>query len=50
MHWISVKLLKGGKLYLPARLRKEMGLKEGERLLLVREGNKIILQPSDPLP
>ncbi len=41
----SVKLTKKGTVYLPAEIRKELGLKEGERLLISHEGGKIILQP-----
>ncbi|MFC1532323.1 AbrB/MazE/SpoVT family DNA-binding domain-containing protein [Thermodesulfobacteriota bacterium] len=34
-----------GYIVLPARLRKEMNLKSGTKILLSREENKIILQP-----
>ncbi|MCP4629906.1 MAG: AbrB/MazE/SpoVT family DNA-binding domain-containing protein [bacterium] len=34
-----------GYVVLPAKLRKEMNLKAGTRVLLTRENDKIILQP-----
>ncbi|RLB04748.1 MAG: AbrB/MazE/SpoVT family DNA-binding domain-containing protein [Deltaproteobacteria bacterium] len=45
MQPISVKISRRGYVVLPAKLRKEMKLKEGTYLLLSREGERIILQP-----
>ncbi len=45
MKVINVKLPKRGYIVLPAKLRREMGLKGDTYFLLTREGDKIILQP-----
>jgi len=45
MRVISVRLSKRGSIVLPAKLRKEMRLKEGSYFLLTQENDKIILQP-----
>ncbi|MEP7349790.1 MAG: AbrB/MazE/SpoVT family DNA-binding domain-containing protein [Sphingorhabdus sp.] len=38
------KLIKGGKIVIPAELRRELGFKEGERLVIEREGNSLVLK------
>jgi len=38
-----------GQVTIPARLRKELGILEGERLLVVREGNAIKMTPVQKL-
>lgn len=38
------KLIKGGKVVIPAELRRELGFKEGDRLIIEREGNTAVLK------
>ena len=37
------KLIKGGKIVIPAELRREFGFKDGDTLVFEREGNAIVL-------
>jgi len=41
----NVTVSNRGYIILPARIRKEMNIKSGTKILLSREDNKIILQP-----
>ena len=41
----SVKISKRGYVLLPSRLRKEMEIKTGMRMLISKSDNKIVLQP-----
>ena len=45
MESVSVTISNRGYVVLPAKLRKEMNLKAGTRVLLTKEDDKIILQP-----
>ncbi len=45
MKSISVTVSSRGYLVLPAKLRKEMNINAGTKVLLTREEEKIILQP-----
>ena len=45
MEATGVTISSSGYVVLPAKLRKEMNLKAGTRVLLTRENDKIILQP-----
>ncbi len=45
MKSIGVTVSSRGYIVLPARLRKEMDIKAGTRILLTREKDKVILQP-----
>lgn len=38
------KLIKGGKIVIPAELRREFGLKDGDMLVVAREGDGIVLK------
>ncbi len=38
------KVIKGGKIVIPAELRREFGFKEGDTLVLEREGNGLVLK------
>lgn len=40
------KLIKGGKIVIPAELRREFGFKEGDTLVLEREGSALVLKTS----
>ena len=40
----QAKLIKGGKIVIPAELRRELGFREGERLVLERDGNSVVLK------
>jgi AbrB family transcriptional regulator, stage V sporulation protein T len=40
----SAKLIKGGKIVIPAELRREFGFKEGDTLVLEREGGGIAIK------
>ena len=45
MESVGVKISSRGYIVLPAKLRKEMKLSAGTRLILTQKGDKIILQP-----
>jgi AbrB family looped-hinge helix DNA binding protein len=45
METMNATVSSRGYVVLPARLRKEMNIKAGTKILLSREENKIILQP-----
>ena len=38
------KLIKGGKIVIPAELRREFGFKDGDTLVFEREGNKLVVK------
>jgi AbrB family transcriptional regulator (stage V sporulation protein T) len=38
------KLIKGGKIVIPAELRREFGLKEGDTLVFEREGSSLVIK------
>ena len=38
------KLIKGGKIVIPAKLRREFGFKEGDTLVFEREGNALVIK------
>lgn len=38
------KLIKGGKIVIPAELRREFGFKDGDTLVLEREGNGLVIK------
>lgn len=38
------KLIKGGKIVIPAELRREFGLQEGDTLVLERDGNSLVIK------
>jgi AbrB family transcriptional regulator, stage V sporulation protein T len=38
------KLIKGGKIVLPAELRRELGFNEGDRLVIDREGEALVIK------
>lgn len=40
----SAKLIKGGKIVIPAELRRELGFNEGDRLVFEREGNSLVIK------
>ena len=39
-----VKLIKGGKIVIPAELRRELGLEDGDTLVFEREGDRIVMK------
>ena len=45
MESIGVKVSSRGYIVLPARLRKEMNIKAGSRVILTKEDDKLVLQP-----
>ena len=45
MESVSVTISSRGYIVLPAKLRKEMNLNAGTRILLTKKNDKIILQP-----
>ena len=45
MKTINATISKRGYIVLPSSLRKEMGIKAGTKVLLLKEENRIILQP-----
>lgn len=40
-----VKTTEKGQLVIPARLRRELGIKPGQKLMIDREGDKLVLRP-----
>ena len=38
------KLIKGGKIVIPAELRRELGFKEGDQLVIERDGNALTIK------
>ncbi len=40
----SAKLIKGGKIVIPAELRREFGFNEGDTLVLEREGDGLVIK------
>lgn len=40
----SAKLIKGGKVIIPAELCKELGLAEGDRIVFEREGEALVIK------
>ncbi|MDX3900517.1 MAG: AbrB/MazE/SpoVT family DNA-binding domain-containing protein [Sphingobium sp.] len=40
----SAKLIAGGKIVLPAELRRELGFNEGDRLVIEREGDSLVIK------
>lgn len=45
MKSMNIKVSDRGYIVLPAKIRKEMGVKGGTRMLLTTDADKIILQP-----
>ena len=40
----SAKLIKGGKIVIPAELCRELEFNEGDRLVFEREGNTLVIK------
>jgi AbrB family looped-hinge helix DNA binding protein len=40
----SAKIIKGGKIVIPAELRRELGFVDGDRLVLEREGEALVVK------
>lgn len=40
----QAKLIKGGKIVIPAKLRRELGFKEGDRLVIERDGSGFVVR------
>ncbi|WAC22136.1 AbrB/MazE/SpoVT family DNA-binding domain-containing protein [Blastomonas sp. SL216] len=40
----SAKVIKGGKIVIPAELRRELGFADGDRLVLEREGEALVVK------
>lgn len=40
------KLIKGGKIVIPAELRRELGFCDGDKLVVERDGDSIVLKSS----
>lgn len=38
------KIIKGGKIVIPAELRRELGFADGDRLVLEREGEALVIK------
>jgi len=43
-----IQIRKRGTIYLPKRLLKELGLKEGDRMIIEVEDGRIVLEPVKP--
>jgi AbrB family transcriptional regulator, stage V sporulation protein T len=40
----QAKMIKGGKIVIPAELRREFGFKDGDTLVLERDGNSLVIK------
>jgi AbrB family transcriptional regulator, stage V sporulation protein T len=40
----QAKMIKGGKIVIPAELRRELGFAEGDTLVIAREGNSAVVK------
>jgi AbrB family looped-hinge helix DNA binding protein len=40
----QAKLIKGGKIVIPAELRRELGFADGDTLVIEREGNSVVIK------
>lgn len=40
----SAKIIKGGKIVIPAELRRELGFADGDRLVFEREGESLVVK------
>ena len=40
----SAKLIKGGKIVIPAELRREFGFEEGDSLVFEKDGDRLVLK------
>ncbi|PXW79155.1 AbrB family looped-hinge helix DNA binding protein [Blastomonas natatoria] len=40
----SAKIIKGGKIVIPAELRRELGFADGDRLVFEREGESLVIK------
>ena len=43
----TIKVSQKGQISIPADIRKEVGIKKGDELLLVKKGNRIMLEKSE---
>jgi AbrB family transcriptional regulator, stage V sporulation protein T len=43
------KLIKGGKIVIPAELRREFGFEEGDYLVFEKEGDRLVLKSREAL-
>ncbi|SMH72327.1 AbrB/MazE/SpoVT family DNA-binding domain-containing protein [Candidatus Nitrosotalea okcheonensis] len=43
----SIKVSAKGQITLPSNIQKEIGIKKGDEIILVRKGEKIILEKSE---
>lgn len=41
----NAKLVKGGKIVIPAELRRELNLTDGDTLVVERDGDSIVIKP-----
>lgn len=48
--WLEFRIIKApanGKITLPSDIRKELGMKEGDKLLLIKKGKTIMLEKQE---
>lgn len=43
------KLIKGGKIVIPAELRRELGFKDGDSLVFESDGERLVLKSRDAM-
>lgn len=43
----SIRISAKGQITIPSEIQKEMGIKKGDELLLIRKGKKILLEKSE---
>lgn len=44
------KVIAGGKIVIPAALRRELGIMDGDSVVLERDGEHLVLHRDDPPP
>lgn len=45
----TVKITSKGQISLPVEIRKSVGISEGEDLIIIQEGNKILLEKTEDM-
>jgi AbrB family looped-hinge helix DNA binding protein len=45
----TITVSQKGQIAIPADIQKIMGIKKGDRLILIQKGNKIVLEKSDKI-
>jgi len=49
MEFKTIKVSEKGQIVIPTDIRKELKIKKGEQLLLIRKGNKIMIEKAEEI-